>query len=121
MAGRAGAILAAALSLGASAAADGGAAGGGLWDPKGPRAVSKAGGLTAAGRQAMGTCELVMANRATASSMRCAGCHDGSIGASIELRTGTDRDGMSHPVEVDYARAAARHPGRYAPPGSLPR
>jgi predicted CXXCH cytochrome family protein len=28
---------------------------------------------------------------------------------------------MSHPVEVDYGQAAARQPGRYAPPESLPK
>src|SRR5512138_2281670 len=95
---RAGVVLAAvALTLGASAAADGGTTGGGLWDRSGPAGTPRAGGLTAEGRAAMGACELAVADRAATASRRCIACHDGSAGASIEFRMGADRNGMSHP------------------------
>ncbi len=119
MLGRAGAILAAAaLSLGASAAAAGG---GGLWDSHAPVRFPTEGAVTRQARASDGVCELQGADRATTSSARCLGCHDGSVAAAIELDTRPGGIGASHPVEVDYAQAAARQPRRYHPAATLPR
>jgi hypothetical protein len=57
------------------------------------------------------TCELARADRARTPSSRCLACHDGTSGQCL---------GLSHPVEVDYARAAMRDPGRYVPASALP-
>jgi hypothetical protein len=66
-------------------------------------------------------CELRGADRATTPSVRCMACHDGGAGQPIEFPMGGDQDSMSHPVDVDYAATAARHPDRYASPAALPR
>jgi hypothetical protein len=56
-------------------------------------------------------CELARSDRTRTPSSRCLGCHDGSAGSTL---------GPSHPVEVDYATASARSPGRYVPAALLP-
>jgi hypothetical protein len=58
------------------------------------------------------TCELGRSDRARTPSTRCLACHDGTAAAAL---------GPSHPVEVDYARAAMRDPRRYVPASALPR
>lgn len=122
MLGRAGVILAAAaLSLGAPAAGDGGETGGGLWDPHAPVRISREGPVTPQARAAGGVCELEGADRATTSSQRCIACHDGTAGSPIAFGVRPDGIGSSHPVEVDYGAAAARQPGRYHPAAMLPR
>ncbi|HEY6101295.1 MAG TPA: hypothetical protein VIW03_17795 [Anaeromyxobacter sp.] len=55
-------------------------------------------------------CELGRADRARTPSSRCVACHDGSAGPGL---------GASHPVEVDYAGASSRQPGRYVPASML--
>ena len=64
------------------------------------------------------TCELSRVDRATTQSSTCMACHDGSVGPTVgfEMVPG----GMSHPVSVDYALAAASHPDTYVPPTLLP-
>ena len=54
-------------------------------------------------------CELSHADRATTRAVRCMGCHDGSAapGVAFRMRAG-DTPGFDHPVDVDYASAAAR-------------
>lgn len=116
---RAGAILAAVAVAAGAAAAE---RGGGLWDPRGaPAPAGESGGLTAEGRASKPVCELERADRASTPSLRCMGCHDGSAGASIEFHMAPGANGMSHPVEVDYAGVAARQPDRYHPAQALPR
>jgi hypothetical protein len=49
-------------------------------------------------------------------------CHDGGSGPFVEFHMSTaGAAGMSHPVEVDYGAAAARHPRQYVSPRALPR
>jgi hypothetical protein len=55
-------------------------------------------------------CELARADRLRTPSSRCIACHDGAGAHSL---------GPSHPVDVDYARASARAPGRYEAPARL--
>ncbi len=68
-----------------------------------------------------GTCELSRVDRASTPSYVCMQCHDGSVGTAIPFQMSGDGKGMSHPVNVDYARVAARRPKVYAPPADLPR
>ncbi len=70
---------------------------------------------------AKATCELARVDRARTPSHACLRCHDSSVGSAILSELRVDGTGASHPVGVDYARAAARSPTRYAPPESLPR
>jgi hypothetical protein len=65
-------------------------------------------------------CELEQVDRATASSRRCIACHDGTLGEGFVFAMPGSDIGMSHPVDVDYEAAAARHPGEYVPRAQLP-
>ncbi|HET8542163.1 MAG TPA: hypothetical protein VFL83_19960 [Anaeromyxobacter sp.] len=82
---------------------------------------SAAGDRGAPGSPPPTVCELRGADRARTSSLRCMACHDGGSAPMIAFQMSADGRGMSHPVEVDYAATAARHPERYHPPASLPR
>ena len=66
------------------------------------------------------TCELSRVDRARTTSLSCMTCHDGSAGKAVPFQMRGDGAGMSHPVEIDYAAAAARQPGKYEPASSLP-
>jgi predicted CXXCH cytochrome family protein len=67
-----------------------------------------------------GTCELSRVNREATTTRGCLSCHDGSAGPGVGFKMGADDRAMSHPVEVDYAAAAAAHPGQYQPAAALP-
>lgn len=63
-------------------------------------------------------CELPQADRATTRAARCMACHDGSAGAGVQFRMRAgSTPGFDHPVEVDYASAAARNRGLRPAPG----
>ena len=74
----------------------------------------------AAGAADRTACELRGADRARTGSQGCMACHDGTTGASVGFVSRAGGLGVSHPVGVDYAAAAARQPGRYAPAADLP-
>jgi predicted CXXCH cytochrome family protein len=86
------------------------------------RAGLGAAALAVAGARAAGesTCELEGSIRAATSSRSCMACHDGS--AAKPVPTGWRAFGpvTSHPVGIDYAQAAARHPATYTPASQLP-
>jgi predicted CXXCH cytochrome family protein len=68
-------------------------------------------------------CDLArVSDRSKASSLRCVACHDGTTGAESVFVMGRDARGrsMSHPVEVEYARARLRDGGRYVAEQLLP-
>lgn len=67
-----------------------------------------------------GTCELGRGDRRTTPSLSCLGCHDGSVGPGIGFQMSPEGRGMSHPVQVDYARASAARPGQYQAAATLP-
>lgn len=67
-----------------------------------------------------GSCELARVDRAKATARACMSCHDGSAGPLVELERSPDGHGTSHPVEVDYATAAASHPDQYQPVAGIP-
>lgn len=75
----------------------------------------------ASDRASAGTCELSRVDRATTRSSTCMACHDGSAGPTIAFQMAPGGDGMSHPVALDYASAAAAHPDdTYTPAALLP-
>lgn len=68
-------------------------------------------------------CALGRQNRQLATTQSCLSCHDGSVAMAVNYAVGAAVGGgmhASHPVDVDYAAAAARLPGRLQPAGSLP-
>lgn len=74
-----------------------------------------AGGIGAADE----VCELSRVDRASTDSYLCMSCHDGSAGKVVPFTMGPG--GMIHSVTVDYATAAASHPGTYVPAADLPK
>jgi predicted CXXCH cytochrome family protein len=100
------------VGLAAAALAAAGGANGGA------RAAGAVGALAVG---ASGTCELSRMDRARTPSTACMQCHDGSAGPAVPYEMKAGGGGMSHPVGVDYAAAAARAPGRYQPESALPR
>jgi predicted CXXCH cytochrome family protein len=66
------------------------------------------------------TCGLQRVDRAATPSSDCMSCHDGSAAGAVGFSMRAGGGGMDHPVAVDYDAASARHPGRYAPRGTLP-
>jgi hypothetical protein len=79
-------------------------------------AIGAAVALAAAGARAAGEspCGLSGAVRSLTSSKACVTCHDGSEASPISLGRN------SHPVGIDYADAASRHPGTYTSISQLP-
>jgi hypothetical protein len=86
-------------------------------------ALGAAAAFVVAGARAAGEspCELEGTIRRVTGSVSCLSCHDGSMGPSISPG-GTAWSGgvASHPVGIDYAAAANRHPGTYTPVSQLP-
>ena len=101
-------FTAAVLSVGV-AAADG-AAGVALWDSRAVASATRAASAGAPG----GVCELGRVDRATTPPARCLACHGGSSVRPIDVRD-------SHPLGMDYASIALRHPDRFVAPAQLPR
>lgn len=63
-------------------------------------------------------CELPKVDRELAHSRTCLACHDGSIATAVH-QLGPDSASSSHPVEVDYRRAAAQTSRRLTPVNQL--
>jgi hypothetical protein len=89
---------------------------------RGRAALAAAALAASAGARATdgGACELSRVERGMASSRSCLACHDGSTGPAIAYQMSPDGRGMSHPVEIDYQRAAAARPGQYQAITALP-
>jgi predicted CXXCH cytochrome family protein len=85
-------------------------------------ALGAAVALAAAGARAAdeSPCGLSGAIRMLTGSMTCVSCHDGTAATAISLVRTPDGAAASHPVGIDYADAALRHPGKYTPAANLP-
>ncbi len=68
---------------------------------------------------ASGSCIIGQVDPRHASTASCFSCHDGGVALALERR-GPQDPGTSHPVDVDYAAAYSRAPGKYVHPGVLP-
>ncbi len=65
-------------------------------------------------------CELRQADRGKVQSRSCVACHDGSLGPAAHFSLAAEGLGGAHPIDIDYERARARHPGRLVPAAQLP-
>jgi predicted CXXCH cytochrome family protein len=63
-------------------------------------------------------CELARVDRGRTPSQRCIACHGDTADATAPRGRPTTH--QSHPVEVDYAGAAARHPDDFVRAARLP-
>lgn len=90
-----------------------------LFGAAGFGAEARAGGDEPGAGAGVEQCALPRVDRARTSSQACMACHDGTAGAGIAFEMRPGGNGMSHPVEVDYAAAFARRPGEYVPPGAI--